>query len=61
MRFQVSSGALEKNVAVVVNSGYISFRAEPTGFNRLDMGGGNSKKSKMTPRLLASATEIYMC
>lgn len=33
-------GALEKNVAVVVNSGCIFFRAEPTGFaNRLDKGG----------------------
>lgn len=55
-------GALEKNVAVVVNSGYIFFRAEPTGFaNRLDKGGGSSKKSKITPSLLASATEICMC
>lgn len=40
MRIQVRGGALEKNVAVVVNSGCIFFRAEPTGFaNRLDKGG----------------------
>lgn len=45
---------------VVVNSEYI-FREESTGFaNRLDMGGGDgsSKKSRLTPRLLASANVL---